>query len=38
VTITVKKKPVKGFIPGYEGALLLAALVVVGLVMLRKRR
>jgi hypothetical protein len=38
VTITVKKKPVKGFLPGYEGALLLAALAVVGLALLRKRR
>jgi len=38
VTITVKKKPGKGFLPGFEGVLLLAALVGVGLVILRKRR
>jgi|GEM_PF-5128785 len=38
VTIKVKKNPVKGFIPGFEGPMLLVALVSIGVVLLRKRR
>lgn len=38
VVITVKKKQGGGFIPGFEGAVLLAALVCACLVLLRKRR
>jgi hypothetical protein len=38
IAINVKKKPVKGFLPSFEGVTVLVALVAVGLVLLRKRR